>query len=464
MKRIKTLRFRFALWIAALLLAALAAFGVFVYISLAQSLSASVDDSLRLSASQATAAVNIENGEISFSDSILEGSSAASLRERGVTIRIFDLDGRTIQASGPYRGLTLSAASAAAAQKRQGTFATVIEPTEGTPVRFYTAPIIENGQLLGIVQVAQSLASVRETLARLLAALVVGGPLLAVVAALGGYWLVARALAPIDQITRTARRISAEDLSARLNLPATDDEVGRLAATLDGMLSRLDESFQRERQFTANASHELRTPLAAMQAILGVVREERRASEDYEQALADLAEETDRLRSLVEDLLRLARGDAQQPAACETIDLSVLLRDVTDSLRPLAEAKRLTLDCAAPDGLTLSGDRDGLIRLFVNLLDNAIKYTEHGAITVTASPRPDIIRIMVSDTGIGIPAEHLPLIFNRFYRVDSSRTSRGAGLGLAIAVDVARAHGGTIEAASAAGAGSTFTVRLPRLR
>lgn len=464
MKRFRTLRVRFALWVASLLLLALTAFGIFVYFSLAQGLAASIDDSLRLSASQAIAAVNVENGDLNFSDSIPGGSTASALLERGLTIRILDPSGQVIQAFGPYRTLPVTAESLAAARNQQSVFATLTDPIEQELIRFYTTPIVEIDQVVGVIQVAQSLDSVQETLDRLLTALFIGGPLLVIVAAFGGYFLAARALAPIDHITRTARRIagSVEHLSARLNLPASDDEVGRLATTFDAMLAQLEDSFKRERRFTADASHELRTPLAAMQAILSVVREARRAPEDYEQALADLSEEADRLRALTEDLLHLARGDTQQVPAHETVNLSTLLMDVTDSLRPLAEAKMLTLACNIPDGLSLFGDTDGLIRLFVNLIDNAIKYTPAGTITLSAQADPDRLRVIVADTGIGLSPEHLPYLFDRFYRVDASRTRRGAGLGLAIALDIARAHGGTIEARSVVSAGSSFTVLLPK--
>ncbi len=458
----KTLRLRFALWIAALLLIVLAAFGAFVYFSLAQSLAASIDDSLRLSSSQAIAAVNIENGQINFSDSLPE-ITAADLRDRGMTIRILNPAGKIVQAVGPYRALPVATDSLLAAQRQASVFATLADPVTQVTVRFYTAPIVENGQLVGIVQVAQSLDSVRATLDQLLATLLLGGPLLIIFAALGGYFLAARALAPIDHITRTAREIADghTSLSTRLDLPASDDEVGRLATTFDIMLDRLDATFQRERRFTADASHELRTPLAAMQAILGVIRERRRTPEDYEQALADLSEEADRLRSLIEDLLRLARNDAQPPSAYAGVNLSTLLDDVADSLRPLAETKGLALTCDVPADMTISGDGDELIRLFVNVLDNAVKYTERGAIAITAHVTNNQVRLTITDTGMGIAAEQLPHIFERFYRVDSARTSRGTGLGLAIAQDIVRAHNGSLAVASTLGSGTTVTLIFP---
>lgn len=458
-----TLRIRFALWVAALLLAALAVFGAFVYFSLARGLASSLDETLRLSALQITATVNIDDGRVNFSDSILDDShTAAALQARGLTAQIFDTRGQVRHTFGPYHALPLAPASLVAALRQEPTFTTLTTPTDGEAVRSYTVPIIEERKVIGVLQVLESLGSVQEALERLLTALLLGGPLLVLVAALGGYFLAAHALAPIDQITRTARRISAEGLSQRLALPATNDEVGRLAATFDEMLARLDVAFRRERQFTADASHELRTPLAAMQAILSVTRGQRRSPEDYESALADLAEETDRLRDLTEDLLRMARGEVQQIGARERIDLAPLLYDVTDSLRPLAEAKGLALTCDAAGSLTLAGDGDALIRLFVNLLDNAVKYTENGGITVTGRSDATGVRVTVADTGIGIPAQHLPHLFDRFYRVDKGRSGRGAGLGLAIAQEIARAHGGGLTVDSAPGAGTTFTVFLPR--
>jgi heavy metal sensor kinase len=458
----QTLRFRFALWVAGLLCAVLIVFSSFVYLSLKNGLLTAVDDSLQLSAIQANAAVNFENGQINFSDSVPEGPTASDLVERGLTIRILSPQGNIIEAFGPYRNLPFSPSSLSTAQQNQSEFFTITDLTESEPVRFYSAPIIQNGSLAGIVQVAQSLGPVDDTLTRLLTTILLGIPLLIVIAGLGGYFLAARALAPIDKMTRTAQRISAEDLSARLDLPGTNDEVGRLAATFDQMIQHLDEAFRRERRFTADASHELRTPLAAMQAIISVIREEPRSPEDYEFALDDLAEETDRLRTLTEDLLRLARNDTNNSYEFEPLDLSTLLTDLTESLQPLVEKKGLVLKSEIVDNLTITGDSDALIRLFVNLLDNAIKYTPEGEITCCLRHTSDgFVEVSITDSGSGIPEEDLPHIFKRFYRVEQSRSTRGSGLGLSIASQIAQAHGGNIIATSTVGKGATFLVRLP---
>jgi len=463
MKRFSTLRARFALWVAGLLLVALLAFGTLVYVSLSSSLKAGIDDSLQLSAAQANAAVNIEDGELAIADGIPETPALSGLKERGFTIRVLSAAGQVLQAVGPYHDIPVATTDIDRAVQHQSTFATAMAPTSGDSIRVYTTAIIENDRIVGVVQVARTLEDVQDTLQRLLAALLISIPVLVCTAAVGGYVLAARALTPIDTITRTARRISAaEDLHARLHLPPTDDEVGRLAATFDTMLDRLDASFQRERQFTADASHELRTPLAAIEAILGVIREQRRTPEDYEHALDDLTEQTHRLRGMADDLLHLAHGEAHQTLVRATVDLTMLLQDVTDSLAPMAEAKGLNMSLDAPPQLLVCGDSDGLIRLFVNLLDNAIKYTECGGITVRTLIGNGSTDVIVADSGIGIATEQLPRVFDRFYRVETSRTTHGAGLGLAIAQDIARAHGGTITIQSTLGTGTTFTVRLPQ--
>jgi heavy metal sensor kinase len=459
---VRTLRLRFASWIAGLLFAMLTVFGLSVYLILSRGLSAALDDSLRLSASQAEAAVNSENGVIDFTDSLPESSSIGTeLRSRGLTIRLLSPDGKVLQSIGLYRTLPVRVEGPARQPAVAAGFSTIEEPARHEPVRFFALPVLQNGQVVALIQVGQSLASVSETLNRLLVALLVGGPLLILLGALGGYILASRALAPINQITRTARRISAENLNERLNVSTTDDEVGQLAGTIDGMLDRLSASFHRERQFTADASHELRTPVAAMQAILGVARSKRRTVREYTEALADISEEADRLRTLVDGLLQLARSDAPHTQVREPVDLAALLGDVTESLRPLARAKALALACTIPGSLSVTGDRDALVRLFVNLLDNAIKFTPRGLVQVAARVEGSEILLTVSDTGIGIAPKHLPRIFDRFYRVDRSRSSGGTGLGLALAREITLAHGGMLEVRSTPGSGTTFTVRLP---
>ncbi|MCB9100016.1 MAG: HAMP domain-containing protein [Anaerolineales bacterium] len=458
MSLLRTLRGRFALWTAGLLLAALVLFSSFVYLRMARSLTGSVDDALRLVATQITAEVDVAGGDFVAVEELLEDIPNTPLNEYGFSFRLVNRAGVTRQTYGPYRALPPLQPDA----PPTGSFTTISDPLTRQPVRVYTVPVFQNDQWVGAVQVAQNLSGVRQTLNQLLITLLIGGPLLVAVAGLGGYFLAARALTPIDQITQTARQISADDLSARLNLPPTNDEAGRLAATFDSMLARLEAAFRRERRFTADASHELRTPLTAMITIISSTLARPRTPTEYERVLIDLSEETGRLRTLVEGLLQLTHSDAPaRPAVKEPVDLSTLLADVTDSLRVLAEEKHLTLTPTVPAGLTIPGDSDALIRLFVNIIANAINYTERGQIDVTAgSTANGFIEVIVTDTGVGIAPQHLPHIFDRFYRVDASRSTNGAGLGLAIAMNIARSHGGTIMVDSKISQGTAVTVQL----
>jgi heavy metal sensor kinase len=451
--KLNTLRVRFALWTALLILLVLAVFGAYVYFSMARGLYTALDDTLRVSASQITASLNVANGKLSLPDSLSESPEGGNPPE-GFSVRVLSPSGQVLQQNGIYASKMPFENSSI----NSPFYTTLYDPA----LRCYTVPVTDNNQLVAIVQVAQSTEPVQYTLGRLLTTLLIAAPLLVLAAAASGYLLATRALHPIDVMTNMARRISAEDLSARLNLTA-DDELGRLASTFDEMLGRLEDSFRRERQFTADASHELRTPLAAMQAILSVTRQRRRKPDQYEQALDDLSEETERLRSLTESLLASARADLQPAEPTEIVDLSTLLEDVTESMRPLAAAKGLELTCQTVGSLTVRGERDGLIRLLVNLLDNAIKYTQQGSVDVSARQDQEQICIDVSDSGIGIPPEHLPHIFERFYRIESSRSQRGTGLGLSLALQIVRAHGGTIHAISEPGRGTTFIIQLPAL-
>jgi heavy metal sensor kinase len=320
-----------------------------------------------------------------------------------------------------------------------------------------------------VVQVAASLAPVDHELAELLAVLLLTGPL-ALAGALGGGFLLARAaLAPVERMAAATDQITATQLDRRLEVPNPDDELGRLARTLNGMIARLERSFGEIRRFTADAAHELRTPLAVMRNAAEVALRIPRDAEQHRRVLEEMLEEIERLTRLSEQLLFLSRGDAGlvHPTR-QSVRLDELVREVADHMRVVAAEKGQTITMELPSPCPVAGDPDQLRRLLFNLLDNAIKYTTNGgAITASGQCPDEEVRVVVSDTGIGIAAEHIPHLFDRFYRVDPARgrdATEGIGLGLAICRSIVESHGGRIEVESHVGRGTRVTFTLPASR
>jgi heavy metal sensor kinase len=292
-------------------------------------------------------------------------------------------------------------------------------------------------------------------------------PLLVVFATLGGYWISRRALAPVDRITHDARAISASNLSARLAVPPAKDELQRLSQTLNQMLDRIESSFTRVRQFTADASHELRTPLTLIQTAAEFSLRRYRSREELLDAMQKILRETKRTTQLVNNLLFLARTDAAA-AAFEPgiVDLTLLLADLQDEALMLAAARQIAVSFELPAAAVgVKGDEPSLSRLLLILIDNAIKYTPPGGrVSIELRSETDAAVIVVRDTGIGIAKHDLPLIFDRFWRADKvrSREMGGTGLGLSIAQWIVEQHAGVLEVQSELGAGSSFSVRLPK--
>jgi heavy metal sensor kinase len=286
-------------------------------------------------------------------------------------------------------------------------------------------------------------------------------------AAIGGYWMSRRALAPVDQIASTARAISARQLGRRLEVPATGDELQRLSETLNDMLARLESAFAETSRFTADASHELRTPVSLIRTTAEVALRRPRSGEEYREALEGILQESERTSVLVQDLLTLTRADAGADAwSPSRFDLRALIDTLGGKLATLCETRGLTLRVDLPgQPVPVDGEPAALGRLVTILADNAAKYTPApGNVSLTLRVLEDAAEIEVADTGIGIGAEDLPRVFDRFYRADKarSRDAGGAGLGLSIAQSIAERHGGSISIESEAGSGCRARVRLPR--
>jgi heavy metal sensor kinase len=292
-------------------------------------------------------------------------------------------------------------------------------------------------------------------------------PLVVSLAVVGGYWLMRRSLQPVDEITKRAEGITSTNLSDRLPVIRTGDELERLSVSLNRMIERLDDAFQHINRFSADASHELRTPLTILQLELEGIINGHRLNSALTDQIGSALEETHRMSQIVEKLLAISRLDAGEVKMEKTrLDLSELASSVTEQMRLLAEEKRIELRSKTAADIYIEGDRTRLQQVIVNLIDNAIKYTQEGG-RVDISVRRDVDKAVfeVSDDGVGIPAFALPHVFERFYRADKarSRKSGGAGLGLSIVKAICTAHGAEIDIVSQEGQGTRVSVELPVL-
>lgn len=295
--------------------------------------------------------------------------------------------------------------------------------------------------------------------------LIVLGPAVFLLSTIGGWFLAKASLHPVDEITRTAQDITASNLSRRIPVPKTNDEIGRLSETLNDMISRLESSFERIRQFTADASHELRTPLTILTGEMELALRTRKSPQEYQDILSSALQEVLRLSHVVESLLLLSRSDMGQVSMHkEPTNLTETLADLADAATILGTQKDIYITFRHTEDLFIEADRAKLYQMFLNLVDNAVKYTpEGGMISIAVHRDGGFAEVRVRDTGIGISLEHRAKIFDRFYRVDKARSREvgGAGLGLSIVQWIVQIHGGTINVESEPGQGSTFIVCLP---
>jgi heavy metal sensor kinase len=456
------IRIQLTLWYVLILAIILIAFSSFLYANLSNHLYAELDESLATIADREVAVLASATGSVSLD------ARAPSLDAETV-VALYDPTGTRLVSAIATRSVPLPAAALATALGGRPAYTSVDVIRErggGTAVwRELVVAVVDHGRTIGILQVAHSQDDERDALGQLALLMLIAIPLALIFAIAGGLFLAERALRPIDRITRAAAQISSEDLSRRLNLPKRGDEIGVLAETFDAMIDRMDRAFQQQRQFTADVSHELRTPLAVMIGQAEVALSRPRTAEEYRRVLGGMGAEAQRMNRVVGEMLMLARADAAQaPLDREPVDLRAVVQEVCLTLSSVADENGVGLALTPGVPVVVSGDQTRLTQLVVNLVDNALTYTPRGGlvtVTVEQNSRHAILR--VADTGIGIAAEHLPHLFERFYRVDPSR-SRAAGktgLGLSICQWIVQAHGGKIAVESQPKVGTTFTVSLP---
>jgi heavy metal sensor kinase len=446
MKFFKSIRTRLTLWYLAIIVVLLLLFSSVAYFMLYYNLYNNLDNSLQSRANELNTITVVAPKP---NELLLSFSANGALTQ--------EFPSGVIDAS-KLSGLIKQALSGQTAYLTSVT-------TDNQGVRLYATTFLNpfNGQPIVIVvgQLTTEITTVLHTFVYVIVFAMVG---VIVLAGLGGLFLANRVLKPVQEITKTAQKIEGSDLSQRIAVN-TDDELGRLASTLNEMIGRLEEAFNRQRQFTADASHELRTPLAIMQAEATLALSKERTSDDYRKSLETISQESDYMSSVIGKLLFLARSDAgKEQLNFEDVELKELITGLSANIEALAQDKGIKFTVDAKEDLTVSGDKVKLRQLFINILENAVRYTPaDGNISVSLVEKDSNAVVSISDTGIGIPPEHLSHIFERFYRVDKARARAdgGVGLGLAIAKIITESHKGKIEVESEVGKGTTFKISIP---
>ncbi|HEV8399288.1 MAG TPA: ATP-binding protein [Gemmatimonadales bacterium] len=470
----ETIRGRITALYSIALVGTLAAFAVVLYVTRR---SASFEDLDRRIQSEAVLSAGIlaesfgSRGVLLVRDTLIP-EVAAVLEAIPDFLIITHADGRVLFASsdaratfGAYEQLT-SLAKSAAGGRANG--ATRISPN-GPAVRYVVRPLAGAGPQFGVVLAGASTQGAELGLQQLLSTLVVMVVIGVFPAVFIGRWIAKRALEPVDQIITEVREITdGRSLHRRLAVPMVRDELGRLAETLNQMMTRLERSFAALRRFTADASHELKTPLTVVRA--GVERAITRPDVPQETlaALEETLQEVNRMTELLDSLLTLARADeGRAELHREPVDLRAIVTEAGETGDLLADHAGVAIEIRTPPApLVLAIDRSRVRQLILNLIENAVKYTPRGGnVSVQLGASDGEVRLTVADSGIGIAPGDLPHIFDRFWRADSARTRTGerpgAGLGLAISKWIVEAHGGAIEVQSRPGRGTTFTVTFP---
>jgi heavy metal sensor kinase len=456
-----SIRAKLTFWYLGIAALVLGAFAVAIYFYLSRGLIAAIDTSLWNQAER----IAIASGH---------PSNAEEPRQPGVLmlapqfVSIVDKEGEVTDAILDAEGhqVPLIPASLERAEREGKAQFDEVSLSPDERARIITWPSRDEDGEPFFVVVGQSLKDLERAQRQMLVLLAVSNPIALLLASLGGLWIANKALRPVDRLTRAAERIGSGNLSERVEESRSRDELGRLAATFNNMISKLEQAFERERRFTADASHELKTPLAVLRGDIEVTLRRERSVEEYKRTLSSSLEEIERLSNLADDLLTLARSDAgERTLELEPVRLDKLAAEAHAFIQPLASASGVAFNIETLSSpVVIEGDAKRLKQLLVNLMDNAIKYTPSGgSARLRLSVEDSSALIEISDTGRGIPAEALPRIFERFYRQSDPRDARvtGFGLGLAISKWIVQAHNGSIEAKSEEGRGSRFTVRLP---
>lgn len=458
----RSIGFRLAAWYSLVLGSGLAAFSILAWFAMQASIYHAVDDELRDRVRGVGKFMDLQTASLSIPEIRDEFREHSVLGPGGDLFQVCDQDGQWLYRSVPLESNNVAIVRPGALNAPK--FETL--RVQGRSLRFYSRRIDVNGKFY-TVQVAAPMHEAFEALDRFRLLLLFAAPLLVTAASIGGYWLSTRALSPVDEISRTAQRISIENLADRLPVSQTGDQLQRLSETLNAMLARLDAAVRRITQFTADASHELRAPVSLIRTTAEVaVQRKDRTAEEYFRALEEILEESERTSEVVDSLMLLARADSgKETFECAGADACAVVREAADQGERLARNYGLAFEVGLPNTpVPIQADSSALRRALLILIDNAVKYTPTGgSIRVNLEKSKDFALVSVSDTGIGIARADLAHIFDRFWRADKARSREegGAGLGLSIAKWIVEMHRGSIDVKSDLGKGSTFNLRVP---
>jgi heavy metal sensor kinase len=471
-----SIRFRITLWFVFILTVVLIAFSGFIYFNQARDLRGDSVGNIQEKFAHLLGyfrSAEWQNSTLGLSDI----PNSTPPLQQGDMLAIVDTNGQIVQTWGikPSDKLVSDLISTASQQRDLNVYEQSIAITDSNGKNsnadylFIVSPVVRDGLPIGALIIG-SPTNLSSQLQRLKVSLILGSLVMLLIAFTGGLWLADRAMRPVKTIMHAAQSIEESDLSRRINLRGRD-ELAELANTFDNMLSRLQIAFDRQRRFVADASHELRTPLTITNLEINQALAKNRSSADYQRALQTINLENERMTRMVNDLMTLARMDSGQAILqFEKLDLSDVALEAVERMSTLAERQHTTLETTELPELIVNGDRQYLIQMISNLVENAIKYSGSGqTIKVeTSSDKKGFASLRVTDTGPGIPPEHWPHLFDRFYRVDQARTQdddsstpSGSGLGLSIVAWIVEAHGGKINVDSIVNSGTTFEVTLP---
>jgi len=456
-----SIRSKLTAWYVFCLGVILVLFSILLFFFLSKRLYESVDNSLTVSATQ------INNSRIPFPSLDLFFDQFMGFG-RNKSYKIYDGSGNIGSLSKNFDGsqFPLSQRAYSAALKGGTSYETFLI-SDDHPIRVITMPVLKGAKLANLVQVGTSLQVVVDTLKNFQIILLTAVPVVLLLTALIGRFIARRALKPVAKITQTAKDIgSGANLSQRIPVSEVKDEIGQLALTFNSMMDRLESSFTQMRQFSSDASHELRTPLTVLKGQSELALGKERKPEEYQEVISSNLEEVQYMSKVLEDLFLLSKSDENQIALdCESVDLKSLIEEVCKHAEIIASEKNIKIVIAYLEGLQVYGDPVRLRQMVWNVVVNGIKYTQQGGeVKISVRGKGDGVLIIIQDNGIGISEEDLPLIFNRFYRVDKARSRQegGTGLGLSICKFIVDAHKGSIDIESKLDEGTKFKITLPK--